>query len=174
MIIAHITYSLQVVLALKSYSALKNPQISRFQVPVLQQFQNVCPSDKLELIVSIHYMSYKVYSCLTWGFQSQGRPYSKLRCCYLQCNASSFLLRFLQVVDLAENDCNIYLFNGLSNVNFQELALVAQNFLFGETLILATLVVVNSGPLQELACSLREIQYNHFCRDRPACRTQRC
>lgn len=68
----------------------------------------------------------------------------------------------------------VYICNGHSDVSFQELISLAQNFPFGGALILSVLVAVNSGPRQELACNLKEIQYNRFCTDRPACRIQRC
>lgn len=60
-----------------------------------------------------------------------------------------------------------------TDISFQEPISLAQNFPFGGALILSVLVAVNSGPPQESACNLKEIQYNRFCTDRPACRIQR-
>lgn len=61
-----------------------------------------------------------------------------------------------------------------TDVSFQALISLAQNFPFGGALILSVLVGVSSGQRQVLACNLKEIQYNHFCRDKSACRIQRC
>lgn len=143
----------------------KAPRVTEVQVPIAQCFQTSCTSP-LQSVLAFH------IACVRSANERQD----------LLVRGIKTMQSAETLVPVAEHVClpkflkkgSVCISNGHSDVSFQELISLAQNFPSGGALTLSALLAVSSDPRQGLACNLKETQYNHFCTDRPACRTQRC